>query len=268
MASVIGGDDRQTQKQAGRNSLRPFCFIDTIRLMASWIVHLRIAENLLEQFPDLDPAHFAIGSIAPDSGIPDDKWENFDPPYTLTHFCEGGLFTASADLDFYRRYIKNLDEKSDPDRASFLWGYFCHLVTDNLWNDIRRETYNKFKDRFDGDRNFVWEVKRDWYGLDHLYAREHPDCLYWRVFMHCSYRTDCLDLIPPEALTMRVEYIRNEYRPDEEKLELIRRRSFEFLSRQQMDRFVTDSSSKITWWMHLLRRGDLPCTHTNSVTQA
>lgn len=236
--------------------------------MASWITHLRIAEILLEQFSPFDPAHFAVGSVAPDSGVPDEKWENFDPPYTRTHFCEGGLFTTAADLAFYRRYLEGSDFKRDPERGSFLWGYFCHLVADNLWNDIRRSTYDKFKDRFEGDRNFVWEVKRDWYGLDHLYAWEHPDCLYWRVFMNCYYRTDCLDLIPPDALTVRIEYIRNEYQPDEEKIELIRKRRFEFLSKQQMDQFVTDSSVEIAGWMRRLQRGDLAGTDLNSVTQA
>jgi hypothetical protein len=43
--------------------------------MASWIVHLRIAENLLAKFPELDERQFAIGNIAPDSGWPDEKWE-------------------------------------------------------------------------------------------------------------------------------------------------------------------------------------------------
>jgi len=52
--------------------------------MASWIVHLRLAENLLGLIPDhsaarsrrsLEPASFAVGNIAPDSGMTDEKWE-------------------------------------------------------------------------------------------------------------------------------------------------------------------------------------------------
>ncbi len=53
--------------------------------MATWIVHLRIAENLLACIPALDAAQFAIGNVAPDSGIPDEKWEKFDPPPEVTH---------------------------------------------------------------------------------------------------------------------------------------------------------------------------------------
>jgi len=46
--------------------------------MASWIVHLRIAELLLGMIDGLDAPYFAIGNIAPDSGIPDENWENFN----------------------------------------------------------------------------------------------------------------------------------------------------------------------------------------------
>jgi hypothetical protein len=45
--------------------------------MATWIAHLRLAENLLETIDGLEAASFALGNIAPDSGIPDEKWENF-----------------------------------------------------------------------------------------------------------------------------------------------------------------------------------------------
>lgn len=38
--------------------------------MATWIVHLRLAERLLPLIQGLDEAYFAIGSVAPDSGIP------------------------------------------------------------------------------------------------------------------------------------------------------------------------------------------------------
>jgi hypothetical protein len=48
--------------------------------MASWIIQLHIADALLGLFPKLDPACFVVGNIAPDSGIPDEKWETFRPP--------------------------------------------------------------------------------------------------------------------------------------------------------------------------------------------
>ena len=38
--------------------------------MASWIVHLRVAENLLKEHSEWHAGYFAIGNIAPDSGLP------------------------------------------------------------------------------------------------------------------------------------------------------------------------------------------------------
>lgn len=41
--------------------------------MASWMVHLRIADRLLSEFPDLEETEFVVGNIAPDSGGADDR---------------------------------------------------------------------------------------------------------------------------------------------------------------------------------------------------
>jgi len=38
--------------------------------MASWMVHLRIADCLLDKFVHLDKTAFVMGNIAPDSGVP------------------------------------------------------------------------------------------------------------------------------------------------------------------------------------------------------
>jgi len=34
--------------------------------------------KLVNRITGLDPAYFAVGNIAPDSGIPDENWEHFD----------------------------------------------------------------------------------------------------------------------------------------------------------------------------------------------
>ena len=79
--------------------------------MASWIVHLRIADRLLEHITGLDPAQFAIGNVAPDSGRPDEKWENFDPPGEVTHYQtpeSAGKIKVIEDLRFYPVYHTHL----------------------------------------------------------------------------------------------------------------------------------------------------------------
>lgn len=62
--------------------------------MATWIVHLRLAENLLTLIDNLDDASFAMESIAPDLGIPDENWETFDPPPEILHFGRGCIISV------------------------------------------------------------------------------------------------------------------------------------------------------------------------------
>lgn len=42
--------------------------------MASWMVHIRIADLLLNKFKKLEETEFVMGNIAPDSGVPSDDW--------------------------------------------------------------------------------------------------------------------------------------------------------------------------------------------------
>ena len=181
--------------------------------MASWIVHLRIAENLLGLFPDLDPARCAVGNIAPDSGIPDEKWETFTPPTEVTHFGNfPGAYRSLADMEFYRQYLLPLRGNGSTNPASFRIGYFFHLITDNLWSrEIGIPTLKRYSAEFSADKDFIWEVKKDWYGLDFIYVRDHPDSLFWRVFLTATPETGDLDFLLPEGVRRNVEHIQQYY---------------------------------------------------------
>ncbi len=48
--------------------------------MASWMVHLRITDLLLDVFDNLEETEFVVGNIAPDSGIPSEDWSYYTPP--------------------------------------------------------------------------------------------------------------------------------------------------------------------------------------------
>ena len=124
--------------------------------MATWIVHLRLAENLLDLISGLDVQQFAIGNVAPDSGIPDEKWETFDPQGEVTHFHRlDDDLRRCADLDFYRRYLVSVDPVDESGkRFSFLLGYFFHLVTDNLWRErVFLPTRGRFAEEFESDHH-------------------------------------------------------------------------------------------------------------------
>jgi hypothetical protein len=216
--------------------------------MATWIMHLRLAELLLEEIDGLDASSFAIGSIAPDSGIPDEKWEKFTPPPQVTHFlvAEDSRY-RSADLDFYRRYLQ---EKTSTDVGeqpySFLMGYFFHLITDNLHNEmIGTPTLQRWIGEFAADSGFIWEVKKDWYGQDFIYLRDHPDCLFWKVFLGCRSTESYLDFLPADAIRQRVEYIQQYYQRTDAEIQELYARPFIYLPKEHFDRFIEDSAQRM-----------------------
>lgn len=216
--------------------------------MAPWIVHLRVAENLLRDIPGLDASQFAVGSVAPDSGVPDDRWENFTPPSTVSHFQDSAdVHRSCRDLDLYRQHLKPLDPASSVNEVSFLWGYFFHLLADNLWSiQIGRPTHEGHAAQFDADKNFIWEVKKDWYGLDFLYLRENPDNFFSRVFLHADYRGTDHDFMPAEAVRQRVAYIKQFYQRVDDQIQEMCGRPFVYLTKDDMDRFVMESSQRMS----------------------
>ncbi len=220
--------------------------------MATWIAHLRIAENLLKHIPGLDPGQFAIGNITPDSGIPDENWEKFNPPPEVTHFKRSkNVHKDIADLDFYRGYLVDISPDDTP-RYSFRLGYFFHLITDNLWTiKVGKPTQERFAEQFAKEDNFIWEVKKDWYGLDHIYVRDHPDSLYWRVFLAAQPATADLTFLPSEAISRHLGFVKKYYQMEDDDIRDMITRTKEFLSKEDMDQFVNDATDKIFQIYHI-----------------
>jgi hypothetical protein len=221
--------------------------------MATWIAHLRIAENLLDEIPNLDAGQFAIGNVAPDSGVPDEKWEKFDPPPQVTHFKRSdSVHKDIADLDFYRGHLADVSPQ-DAGRFSFRLGYFFHLITDNLWTiHIGRPTQERYPEQFAADKDFIWEVKEDWYGLDHIYVRAHPDCLYWRVFLNSEPEFADLDFLPPQALRHQLKHIKSYYQRRDEGTDAMCARPMIYLPQSEMDAFVHTATERIGKIYHAL----------------
>jgi len=214
--------------------------------MATWIAHLRIAENLLERIPDLDPGQFAIGSVAPDSGTPEKNWEKFNPPPEVTHFKRSkSVHKDIADLDFYREYLADISE-DDIKRFSFRLGYFFHLITDNLWTiEVGVPTQERYAEQFETDPKFIWEVKLDWYGLDHVFVREYPESLFWCAFLDVEPASADLDFLPPESLPRQLKHIKAFYQREDDEITAMMARPMIYLPKAKMDEFVDESSERI-----------------------
>lgn len=218
--------------------------------MATWIVHLRVAEKLLDLIQPLDVEQFLIGNLGPDLNIQDQGWESFEPPGDETHFrisSEDKFW--SSDLVFYRQYIDNQHELSnDSKRFSFLLGYFFHLLTDNLWHkQVGEPTQTRYADQFSADPDFIWEVKRDWYGLDFIYLRAHPQASFWGQFLDAEYQTDYLDFFPPEIIQLKLANIKAFYQRDDESINNLIERDFIYLSQHTMDEFIETTTARIYW---------------------
>lgn len=238
--------------------------------MASWIVHLRIAENLLSRIPNLDAAQFAIGNIAPDSGVPDEKWENFTPPPKITHFTVGDRPENALHTDaiFYRQYVRPLNPTVEPGVYALHLGYFFHLIIDNLWRkEIGLPTMQRWAAEFAADKDFIWEVKRDWYGLDFIYLRDHQDCLFWKVFVNVGLPQHHLDFLPSGAVERNVAYIQQYYQTIDDEVRHRYGRPYIYLSKAEMDAFVESTAEKcIIAWLRLTNLPSIPLDLQSSLT--
>ena len=212
--------------------------------MATWIAHLRIAESLLNKGLKFEKIPFVSGNIAPDAGIPNEDYSVFSPPPAITHWKdEEGKLKAE---DFYKKYIAFKSEEEDKEKLSFLLGYYTHLLTDIEWGKLYRVKKEEpaYREGLGRDRNFIWEIKEDWYGLDFLYLKENEKNIFSECFQHITEVEDYLDYFPEGAFTARFEYIRNYYLgkfgdsidPD---------RNYIYLTKEEMDKFVNEASENI-----------------------
>lgn len=210
--------------------------------MGTWICHLRVAEKLLPHFPELDKVTFAFGNLAPDSGIPNETWTEFDPPKEVTHFLQKGEGEGTIrDLVYYREYLANLNQQDDIQKFSFRFGYFTHLICDILWSKyILATTKELCQEMLEKDQSNAWnKIKDDWYGLDQLYNRAHPESLFWQVIHKTPSPPSYLPFINEKALHQQFNHIRKFYgEPDSE---WFIERPYPYLNAGTMTRIVGDT---------------------------
>jgi len=132
--------------------------------MATWVAHMRIAEYFMNKYRQLDNVAFLVGNIAPDSGVPNEDWSVFTPDTNVSHWRQaGGEIDAEG---FKKAYLHPGDKK-----YSFYLGYYLHLITDIEWGKFFAEKEKEpiYAEGLKADSKFIWTIKKDWYGLDHVY---------------------------------------------------------------------------------------------------
>ncbi|WP_304943001.1 zinc dependent phospholipase C family protein [Vallitalea guaymasensis] len=201
--------------------------------MATWGLHIRIAEGLLNRGYDFDEESFLVGNIGPDCGMPNEDWSKFEPPTEVSHWSDKGKKNIFADK-FYNAYLDK--EVNDRKEKSFLFGYYTHLLTDiefkKLVSKKQKEDINY--QRLKTDKKFIWTIKEDWYDLDHLYFRDNPESIFFRVFQNIKHFPDYLDYYPKGAIIQRIKYITKFYHNPSENLD----REYKYLTKEEMNSFL------------------------------
>ena len=151
--------------------------------MATWLIHFRIADEILDRLDrnSLDPAAFIMGNVAPDCGIPDADGMNYTHPRKVSHFGKSGQREYSR---FFNDYFS---AAKDSVSRSFFLGYYLHLLTDDAWVE---KIYRPISDRFGGEfpdfTDFTHHMRAEWAELDLRYLAENPPLSAYEIF--CSIR--------------------------------------------------------------------------------
>ncbi|MGM9634516.1 MAG: zinc dependent phospholipase C family protein [Candidatus Avispirillum sp.] len=208
--------------------------------MATWITHLRIAEAVMRRFPVLLEAEFALGNIAPDSGEAQTDGLSYMPPKSASHFLKDGR----ADFRlFLQKYGDRLRCGGGSERSFYL-GYMSHLISDALWSEqVYAPLKIKYKAAVEKDyAAFVWNVKRDWYDLDHLFLKKNPDFLLYEVYSaENGIENTYMDEFSRGAFEKKRAEIVDFYAGEHYNLE----RDYEYMTEAQMDAFVNAAAERV-----------------------
>ena len=212
--------------------------------MASWMIHLRVADRLLDLIPDLSPIEFIMGNLAPDSGAVCADG-TFCPDATITHFLRQGT-VDKKDIDseaFRNRWLSpDCCAAYTPAQYGFYLGYYIHLLTDHCWsNQIAWPTRLQFPDA-------TWaEIKKDWTDLDRLYLKNRPGFRAFRAYLgSVGFVNTYLDFFPADAFEERRQAVTDFYLQDTGSLD----RAYPYLTAKQADRFVEDCVTYIQTVIH------------------
>lgn len=211
--------------------------------MASWMIHLRIADKLLDKIPDLSPIEFIMGNMAPDSGVPNEDGTAFVPDKSVSHYRRG---SGQMDVDAYIRDYFTPEKRADYDEAqfSFYLGYLTHLIADVSWH---QQIFTPCKERcireFAEDKaGFISRVKADWYDQDFLYLKKHPGFRAFRAYLgSVGFVNRYLDFFAPDAFDNRREYITSFYLQENDHLD----REYPYLTEADADTFVDNAVAEI-----------------------
>lgn len=216
--------------------------------MATWIIHLRVAQGIYRQLGLKYIDKFILGNIATDSGIPKADGSGYLPDAEVSHFrtIDPSGIKDVHEEDFIERFFTYAQRKDYDGRTyTFYFGYLTHLLADKLWaKEMAYGAQNKFPDLFAGDRDAFWKkIKRDWYDMDFMYLRENPDFEAFRIYENMDDLCNrYVDFFAQDAFEKRREFITAFYRDGAANV----RARDTYLSAGELDGFVLSAAKEIT----------------------
>ena len=215
--------------------------------MASWMVHLRVADRLLDKLPGISATEFIVGNMAPDSGIPNEDWSVFTPSSEVSHFRttdENGIKLIHEDWYVKRYFSKERRQSYDIKQYSFYLGYFVHLLTDKLWaRDIVYPLRAKYLEAFERNRDEWFRVmKQEWRALDYLYLKQHADFRAFAIYEQAvGFQNTFMNFFAEDAFDQRRAYITETYRAGAASVEA----EAKYLSDAEIEQFVQNTANEI-----------------------
>lgn len=203
--------------------------------MATWIVHLRLAEKLYEEFEylKLDKTGFYLGNIAIDSGKVNDDL-TLSPPRAVSHWFEDE--TGCRYKDFYQTFLTS---EMDVFSYSFYLGCVAHMITDNMWyKNVAKKTREKYKKELSEDYKFILLPKKDWYDLDYLFIRDNFNFEPLEILSDVKdFKNIYLPWFDEDAIQLKIDELREFYKTIPDDID----RDYIYFNRDNMEKFVEDT---------------------------
>ncbi len=179
--------------------------------MATWVLHLRVAEKIAKKLDFLDETAYYVGTIAPDSGRMVDNF-TYLPNKDVSHWKREGVSYEQRfedNADFFSKYCEN---EKDNFKRSFYLGYYVHILTDTVYVRDIIHPFIKANGK-DFWRANIEKIRAGWYEIDHRFVAKNRDFHPLEVIYGVrEFKNTFLDYFTEDDITERILFAADLYR--------------------------------------------------------
>lgn len=219
--------------------------------MASWIIHLRVAQRLYRKLEITPVEEFILGNIAPDSGVPTEDGSGYIPEKAVSHFYSfdgSGKKFICEDLFIDQHFPPERRAACSREECAFHLGYLTHLLADKIWGrEIVLPAKEKQSELYHANPTDFWQIiKDDWYDLDFMYLKANPAFESFQIYSKIrNMKNTYLDFFPETAFEERRQFILDFYADG---VANVTERPT-YLSKEEIDAFVSSAADEIAAYL-------------------